>query len=800
MYRNYFKTAYRNLLRNKGYSIINIGGLAIGLAATMLIGLWVYDELSFDDYHSNHGQIAQVISHRDVNGSKNTGKAIPVPLEGELRSKYGSNFKYLATAFWPQEQIISHDDLKFTKTGNYMGPETIPMFSLKMLSGTVDALAEPGSVILSASLAETFFGKDEALGKLMKINNVMDVMVTGVYEDLPKSSSLYQLKFIAPWQLFANAQGWIKRASERKDWDMSSFQLYVQLEDQVDMTSVSSSIKTTMQVHLSESEKAFSPELELYPMKEWHLRAQWKNGENQGGAIQSVWLFGLIGVFVLLLACINFMNLSTAQSERRSKEVGIRKAIGSLRGHLIGQFFAESFLVVLLAFLLTLGIVALAMPAFNELAGKEIALPLNSLYFWLICGAFVLFTGLVSGSYPALYLSSFRPVRALKGSIKGGRSATNFRKVLVVLQFTVSISLIIGTALVRKQIQFAKDRPLGFNNEKTIMIWSNTPDFNGKYELLRTELKAQQAIVEMSESSSPLTGIFSQRGDYNWEGKDPNAQYNFADIRATHEYGETVGWEVVQGRNFSRNFATDSSAFILNERAVAYMGLEDPLGKIVKWGTGANTQSFRVIGVVKDMLIESPFSPVRPTIYSIGRGRMDCMTIRLNPNKNTAESLALVKSAFNKYVPAIPFDYRFADVEYGRNFAAEERTGTLSGVFALMAILISCLGLLGLASFVVAQRTKEIGIRKVLGASVISIWKMVSGSFMLLVGLSCLIAIPIAWYILNGWLQSYEYRTDISGWVFAIAAGSAMAITILTVSFHAIRSARMNPVKSLRSE
>lgn len=800
MYRNYFKTAYRNLLRNKGYSIINIGGLAIGLAAAMLIGLWVSDELSFDDYHTNHDQIAQVIAHRDVNGSKTTEKAIPVPLEDELRFKHGSHFKYLATAFWPQEQIISHEDQKFTKTGNYMGPDVLKLFSLKMLSGTQDALAEPGSVVLSASLAKTFFGEKNPLGKLMKINNVMDVMVTGVYEDLPKSSSLHQLKFIAPWQLFANSQSWIKRASEEKNWNMSSFQLYAQLEDHSDMASVSSIIKTVTQKHLNESEKAYNPELLLYPMKDWHLRADWKNGENQGGAIQSVWLFGLVGVFVLVLACINFMNLSTAQSERRSKEVGIRKAIGSLRGHLIGQFFTESFLVVTLAFLLTLGIAALTLPAFNELAGKEIVLPLGNLYFWLISIGFVLFTGLLSGSYPALYLSSFRPVKALKGSIKGGSSTTNFRKVLVVLQFTVSISLIIGTALVRKQIEFAKDRPMGFDNEKTIMIWSNTRDFNGKYDLLRTELKNQQAIVEMSQSTSPLTGIFSQSADYSWEGKDPNAQYNFADIQATHEYGEAVGWELVEGRDFSRGFATDSTGFILNEKAVAYMGLENPIGKVIKWGEGSTAQSFRVIGVVKDMLIESPFSPVRPTIYSIGQGRMDCTTIKLNPQMATAKSLAMVKATFNKHIPAIPFDYRFADEEYGRNFIAEERTGTLSGIFALMAILISCLGLFGLASFVAEQRTKEIGIRKVLGASVISIWKMISGSFISLVSLSCLIAIPIAWYVLNGWLQSYEYRTGISWWVFALAAGGAILITIMTVSFHAIRSARMNPVRSLRSE
>lgn len=800
MYRNYFKTAYRNLLRNKGYSIINIGGLAMGLAATMLIGLWVNDELSFDDYHSHHDHIAQVMVHRDIDGSRVTEKPVPVTLENELRAQHGDHFKHLATAFWPQEQIISHENDKFTKTGNYMGPEVISMFSLNMLSGTADALAEPGSVILSASLAKTFFGEEEAMGKLMKINNFMDVMVTGVYEDLPENSSLHQLQFIASWQLFAQSQSWIRSAIEQNNWNMSSFQLYTQLHENADMSSVSDAIKGTLLPHLSTAEQAYHPELGLYPMKDWHLRSEWKNGINQGGPIQSVWLFGVVGVFVLVLACINFMNLSTAQSERRAKEVGIRKAIGSLRSHLIGQFFAESALVVTLAFLLTLGIVMLAMPAFNDLAGKNIAIPFDRPYFWLISFGFMCIAAVLSGSYPALYLSSFKPVKALKGSIRGGSSATNFRKALVVLQFTVSVSLIIGTALVRKQIEFAKDRPMGFDNKNTIMVWSNTSDFNGKYELLRTELQAQQAIVDMSESSSPLTGIFSQRADYRWEGKDLSAQYSFADIRATHEYGKTVGWELVEGRDFSRSFATDSSAFILNEKAVAYMGLENPVGKVIRRGEGAYARNFRIIGVVRDMLIESPFNPVQPTIYSIGSGRMDCMTIRLNPDISTSEALALVKNTFNRHMPAIPFDYRFADVEYDRNFTAEERISKLSGTFAAMAILISCLGLFGLASFVAEQRTKEIGIRKVLGASVISIWKMMSGRFIWLVGLSCLIAIPIAYYVLNGWLNSYEYRTDISWWVFAVAVAGALVITLLTVSFHAVRSARMNPVRSLRSE
>lgn len=799
MFKNYFKIAYRNLLKNKAYSFINIGGLAVGMAVALLIALWIADELSFNHYHQNHDRIAQVMQNRTIDGNKDTQPIVSIPLEDELRSKYESDFKHLVIAFWNQEQVLSYGENKFTKLGNYMGKEAIQLFSLNMLKGTNEGLAEPGSILLSESTANMIFGEEEAMGKLMKINNDMDAEVTGVYEDLPKSSSLHGLAFISPWELFVSSQNWVKNARAESNWDMASFQLFVQLADHANMQEVSEKIKRVAFNHVDEMEKAYDPQLFLHPMDDWHLRDSWQNGMNTGGLIQFVWLFGIVGAFVLILACINFMNLSTAQSEKRSKEVGIRKSIGSLRSQLINQFFTESFLVVLLSFVLSAMMVLLALPYFNELANKNVLLPITSFSFWFAIIGFIIFTGLLAGSYPALYLSSFRPLEVLKGTFKSSKSAITFRKGLVVLQFTVSVALIIGTIAVQKQIQYTKDRPMGYDTKGAIMIWSNSPDFKGKYELLRTALKSKQAIVEMSESNSPLTGVFSFDGNFSWEGKDPNAQPRFATIRVTHDYGKTAGWEVIEGRNFSRDYASDSTAFILNKTAVEYMGLEDPIGKMIAWGENESARKFQIVGVINDMLMQSPFQAIQPTIYSIGRRGMDCMTMKLNPNKSTEESLALIEGVFKELLPAMPFDYRFADEEHGQKFAAEERIGSLSSIFAVLAVFISCLGLFGLVLFVAEQRTKEIGIRKVLGASIFNIWKMISRDFVVLVFLSCFLAVPIAYYILTSWLQGFEYRTNLDWWVFVAAGCGALFITLLTVSFQAIKSATMNPVKSLMS-
>ncbi|WP_138993639.1 ABC transporter permease [Larkinella sp. C7] len=791
MIRNYFKIAWRNLLSNKGYSAINIVGLSVGMAVAMLIGLWIYDELSFNQSHQNHDRIAQVLENQTLEQGIQTYGALPFPLSRELRTKYPDDFKSVVAYSWA-EQILAFQDQKLTRAGSFAEPDFPEMMTLKMRSGTRLGLKEPASILLSESTAKALFGAVDPLHKAIKVGNKHTVQVTGVYEDLPHNTLLKDLAFVAPIELIFSED---TERSYLNNWRSSSFEIFAQLNPNSRFDDVSRKIENVFRQH---TDSKAQPALFLHPMNRWHLYSEFKNGVNSGGRIQFVWLFGVIGVFVLLLACINFMNLSTARSQKRAKEVGIRKAIGSQRSQIIGQFFSESFLVVALSFVLSLALVQLVLPIFNDVADKQMTMLWSDAWFWLLSIGFSLFTGIVAGSYPALYLSSFQPIKVLKGTFNIGRLASIPRQVLVVVQFTVSVTLIIGTIIVFRQIQFAKNRPIGYNREGLINITMNTPELQGRYDALRNELLATGAVANMAEASSPATNIWSSANNLEWRGKNPNQTSAFGTICVTPEFGDVVGWKIKEGRGFSRQFSTDSMTFVLNEAAVKQIGLQKPVGEIIRW----HDQNWKVIGVVKDMVMKSPFEPVMPTVFMMNTHErtLNFIHIKLNPAMSAGLALEKLETVFKKINPDAPFEYKFADQEFAAKFAAEERIGKLASFFAGLAIFISCLGIFGLASFVAEQRTKEIGVRKVLGASVANLWGLLSKDFVLLVIISCLLSSPIAWYFLNDWLQKYEYRTEISWWIFATASFGALAITVLTVSFQAIKAALMNPVKSLRSE
>ena len=791
MIRNYFKIAWRNLIHNKGYSAINIVGLSVGMAVAMLIGLWVYDELSFNQYHQNHDRIAQVLENQTLEDGIQTYGALPFPLSRELRTNYPDDFKSVVVYSWA-EKILAFQNQKFTRAGSFAEPDFPEMMTLKMRSGTRLGLKDPASILLSESTAKALFGDADPLHKAIKVGNKHTVQVTGVYEDLPHNTLLKDLAFIAPIELIFSED---TERSYLNNWRSSSFEIFAQLNPNSHFDDVSRKIKDVFRQH---TDSKAQPALFLHPMNRWHLYSEFKNGVSNGGRIQFVWLFGIIGVFVLLLACINFMNLSTARSQKRAKEVGIRKAIGSQRSQIIGQFFSESFLVVALSFVLSLALVQLVLPVFNDVADKQMTMLWSDARFWLLSIGFSLFTGIVAGSYPALYLSSFQPIKVLKGTFTIGRLASIPRKVLVVVQFTVSVTLIIGTIIVFRQIQFAKNRPIGYNREGLINITMNTPELQGRYDALRNELLATGAVANMAEASSPATNIWSSANNLEWRGKNPNQTSAFGTICVTPEFGDVVGWKIKEGRGFSRQFSTDSMTFVLNEAAVKQTGLKKPVGETIRW----HDQNWKIIGVVKDMVMKSPFEPVMPTVFMMNTHErtLSFIHIKLNPAMSAGIALEKLETVFKKINPDAPFEYKFADQEFAAKFAAEERIGKLASFFAGLAIFISCLGIFGLASFVAEQRTKEIGVRKVLGASVANLWGLLSKDFVLLVIISCLLSSPIAWYFLNDWLQKYEYRTEISWWIFAAASFGALAITVLTVSFQAIKAALMNPVKSLRSE
>ena len=597
-----------------------------------------------------------------------------------------------------------------------------------------------------------------------------------------------------PWALWEIQNPWAKQMDE--PWGSNFSQTFVQIADNADMEKVSAKIKNTKLNNVGKDEAKYEWVVFLHPMHKWNLYHEFKNGVNVGGNIRYVRMFGIIGIFVLMLACINFMNLATARSEKRAKEVGIRKTVGSLRWQLIRQFFAESYLVVLLSFVLCLVLVVLLLPMFNEVAAKKIEMPWTNPAFWLFSIGFIAITGLLSGSYPAFYLSSFQPLKVLKGTFRVGKFAAIPRKVLVVLQFTVSVALIIGTIIVYQQIQHAKNRPIGYTKNGLINIFMQQ-EIRDHYEAVRTELKNAGAIEEMAASNSPLTGIWNTNGGFDWEGKDPNLAVDFPNNVVSYEFGKTVQWKIKEGRDFSRDFATDSAAFVINESAAKFFGFKNPVGTVLKW----NERPFTIIGVVNDIMQESPFYPVRPTLYHTNTyDNMYNLILKLNPQQNPRQSLSKIEQVWKKHVASVPFDYKFVDEEFGNKFSDEERVGKLASYFAVLAIFISCLGLFGMASFVAEQRTKEIGIRKVLGASVVNLWRLLSKEFMLLVLLSCFIAAPLAYYYLNDWLTNYDYRIEIRWPVFVLAAVTALVITLITVSFQAIKAAISNPIRSLRTE
>ena len=797
MIRNYLKIAWRTLLKHKGYSFINIFGLATGMAVAMLIGLWLYDELSYNKSFANYDRVVQAMQHQTSNGKTGTQIAIPVPLEDELRNKYGSSFKHMAMATWQGSRILTYGDKKITRPGNFMGADMPEILSLPMIKGSRDGLKDNNSVLLSASTAKSLFGETNPMGKIIRLDNKSDVKVTGIYKDFPHNSDFRELTFIAPWKLYVSTQTWVKKAYDERQWGNNSFQLYAQLADNVQLEAVNARIKNVKLDNVDPEDRKYKAEIFMYPMSRWHLYNDWEEGVNTGGYIQYVRLFAIVGIFVLLLACINFMNLSTARSEKRAKEVGIRKAVGSVRSQLISQFFSESFLIVGIAFVGAVNLVLLFLPWFNEVAGKEMDFPWTKALFWLLSLGFIIITGLLAGSYPALYLSSFQPVKVLKGTFRVGRFAAVPRKVLVVVQFTVSVTLIIGTVIVYRQIQHSKNRPLGYNNDGVVMIQMMSQEFYGKYDLLKTQLLNAGLITDMAESSSPLTQVWSNNGGFSWPGKKPGVDGEFNTIWVTHDFGKTIGWQFKEGRDFSRQFSTDTSAMVINEAAVKFMGLTgSPVGKVVTWGSS----QYRIVGVIKDMLMESPYTPVYQTVYMMNYENVNWMILKLNPAKSPTESLAGIESTFKKLIPSAPFDYKFADDEFGKKFTSEERIGKLAGGFAVLAILISCLGLFGLSSFVAEQRTKEIGVRKVLGASVLNLWGLLSRDFILLVLVAFTIATPVAWYFLDDWLLQYEYRTDLSWWIFVLSGLGALLLTLLTVSFQSIKAALINPVKSLKSE
>jgi ABC-type antimicrobial peptide transport system permease subunit len=719
------------------------------------------------------------------------------PLAAELKTHYAGHFEHIVVARHTEEHILSAGTTKLSRQGQFIEPAGPEMLTLKMLRGSRAGLTDPHSILLSASTARALFGDANPLNKTLRLDNQLDAKVTGVYEDLPRNTEFYEVEFFAPFELYAIANPGVKE----QGWDNWFLQIYAQLKPGADLSEVNALVKDAQVRKLQSMEgfgQADAPMLYLLPMRDWHLRGNYDLDDQ--GPLQLVWLIGLVGAFVLLLACINFMNLSTARSEKRAKEVGIRKTMGSRRGQLIRQFFSESLLVVGLAFGLALLLVSLALPGFNDLSAKQIAIPWASPYLWLGSLCFVALTSLLAGSYPALYLSAFQPIKVLKGTFRVGWMAALPRRVLVVVQFAITVTLMISTVIVYRQVEHAQNRPIGYSREGLLMLEMKTADFAGKFELLRTELLRTGLVHEVAQSRSSVTSMKGYNGGFFWKGREVTKGVSCATQMVSPEYGKTVGWQFTGGRDFVRGLTSDSAGIVINESFARLMGRQNPIGEVVRWAPGNREPAYyTILGVIKDMVVISPYKSAIASVYFL-KGTPKWINIRIHPQVSVAKALPGIEAVFKRIVPAVPFDYQFADQEYAAKFADEERIGTLAAFFASLAIFISCLGLFGLASFTAEQRTKEIGIRKVLGASVVTLWRLLSKDFVYLVAVGFVIAAPLAYYGLHTWLERYEYRTTLSWTVFAGTGLAALLLTLLTVSAQAAKAALQNPVKSLRTE
>jgi putative ABC transport system permease protein len=794
MFKNYLKLAWRNLLKEKIYSIINIAGLATGMAVAIIIGLWIYDEVGANRHFKNHDSVYQVMMNQTFDGVRGSQMALPYPIGEELKIRY-PDLKAVAMCDWGQPHSIVYGEKKISKMGHFIGEDAVSMFSLKILEGSKDPLHDPYSILLTDEMSGILFGKENPIGKTVKLDNATNLKVTAVVEKQPKNSSL-KFDYLIPFQLTESIYSWVK-LYHKTNWGNNSWQVYVQLKDNATPAAVNAKMKNVVLSHFTDDNmlKHVIPEVFIHPMSKWRLYSDFENGKNTGGFIKYVRMFGILGFIVLLIACINFMNLSTARSEKRSKEVGVRKAVGSGRRQLIGQFLSESLLTSAIGFLLAMAIAFFAMPYINKLTDKDLSLKISSPVFWIMMIVFTILTGLLAGSYPAFYLSSFNPVKVLKGNFKSGKNSSLPRKILVVIQFACSVVLMIGTIVVNRQIQFGKNQPIGFNNKGLITVdWSE--DIKNNFDIIKDELLNSRAVVAVCQSNSPPSEIYSNNNGWEWEGSLPvEKTVVFSTIATTYDYTKTLGIKLLEGRDFSKEFA-DSNGVILNQAAVKRMQLKHPIGERLKW----NDKQMIVLGVIPDVQMESPYRPISPLTIIFNKEWVGNLNIRINPDMAASKAIGLIKPIFDRYNPAYPFEYKFADEQYAKKFNYEELVGNLATIVAILAIFISCLGLFGLASFTAEQRVKEIGIRKVLGASVFNLWKLLSKDFVYLVLISCLIASPISWYFMNEWLKTYPYKTTIGLGIFITVLGAAMAITLITVSFQAIKAAMEKPVKNLRTE
>ena len=792
MIKNYLKIAWRNIMRNKAFSMINIFGLALGIACSLLILLWVNDERSVDTFHVNGKYLYQVYERQFYDGKVEASYPTQGLLAQELKNnfpeiQYASAYEYAAA---PGSQSTFEANNKIIKfNGAFAGEDFFSMFSYPVLQGSAKtALVKRESIAISRKMAELFFQSAvNAIGKTIRFENKEDLLITAVFENSPANSS-QKFDFLRSWVAFVNANDWVN------NWGNTSPVTYLQLRKDADPAKVEAKIKDFI-YRYQERDRTFVVELGLQPYTEKYLHSTFKEGKIDGGRIEYVRLFTIIAVFILLIACINFMNLATARSVKRAKEVGVRKVIGALRIVLIKQFIGEAILLTILSAIIAIAIAGAVLPVFNNLTGKQLALPFTQLFFWITLLGLVIITGFVAGSYPALFLSSLNPVKVLKSSLKFSWSAVFFRKALVVFQFTLSVILIVGMIVIYRQMDYIQSKNLGYDRDNLLYI-PIEGDLVKNYGLFKQKALQQQGVLSISKMRNSPTVIEHHTGSISWEGKNPNLTVSFADGVVGYDFVKTMSLKLKEGRDFSKEFGTDSASYLINEAALNKIGYVNPVGKIVEWGNRPG----KIIGVLQNFHFNSMHQAIDPLIIRLDENwNWGTILVRTQGSK-TKQVLASLEKLCKELNPKFPFTYSFSDDAYARLYKNEQVVSKLSSYFAFLAIFISCLGLFGLATFAVDQRTKEIGVRKVLGATVPRIISLLTANFLKPVAIAILIAMPVSHYLMGHWLEGFVYKTSIEWWMFASAGLLAVIIAMLTVSFQAVKAAIANPVKSLRTE
>src|SRR6188474_145245 len=790
MIKNYFKIAWRNLLQNKTFSLINILGLALGMTCSLLIMLWLKDEIQRDKFHQNGSRLYRVMENQFYSGDISTYASTPGILAENI-VKDVHEIEMASQMLWEEEPLFTVGDKFDKEKGRYVQKDFLRMFSFKLEKGNAaSALARPDAVVISKKLADKYFKGEDPIGKMIKIDNKENVIVTGVLEEIPELSSL-KFDFLMSYDI------WFKKNDWAKEWDNNGPRCYVMLAANTSVDKVNAKIKG----YIKSKKKDSNVDLFLQNYGESYLYSNWDNGKQAGGRIEYVRIFSGVAIIILFIACINFMNLATARSLRRAREIGVRKVVGAGKRQLVAQFIGESMFVSFLAILVSLTIVALILPSFNTLTEKHLPINLSDPSFLLILLGLTVATGVISGSYPALFMSTLRPIVVLKGLLKFKSGATYFRKGLVVFQFALSIILILGMIVIYRQINFINNKNLGFAKEDLLYMPLEGP-MAKNFMAFKEELLKQPGIKNISSAQSSPLEVGSSTQGVRWPGKDTTKLILFSNNPITYDYLKTMGIELINGRDFDPSYSLDTSNYLINEAAARKIGYMEPVGKeLTMWGDKGT-----IIGLMKDYHHNSLHVPIEPLILRLFKqswtregGYWGNVIVRTEKGK-TKQAIASMEKLYKQYNPGFPFKYYFTDDEIAKNYKAEYTVSKLSKYFAFIAIFISCLGLFGLVTFTAEQKTKEIGIRKVLGASVTGIVRMLSKDFLKLVLIATAVAFPVAWWLMHTWLDDFAYRIDIGWWVFVVAGIAALLIALLTISFQSIKAAIANPVKSLRTE